>query len=181
MLTVVPQWARLLLWPAHLQADYSPQEIVSSTGLGAPEAAGAALVLVAAAGAWIARKRAPVASFGFLWAGLALLPVSNVLVPTGVVLAERTLFLPSMGFLLAVGGILGAVWQRYPEDPSRSRVVYWSILSVVTVLGVLRSASREGQWSSPEVYVTRTATDAPSSWKGPSRWRLRRLRARPMH
>ena len=164
MLTVVPHWARLLLWPAHLQADYSPQEIVSSTGLGAPEAAGAALVLIAAAGAWIARKRAPVASFGFLWAGLALLPVSNVIVPTGVMLAERTLFLPSMGFLLAVGGILGAVWQMY-EGRSRFRIVYWSILSVVTVLGVLRSASREGQWSNPEVYVTRTATDAPRSWK----------------
>src|SRR5262249_58222502 len=28
MLQVVPKWFRLLLWPAHLQIDYSPNEIM---------------------------------------------------------------------------------------------------------------------------------------------------------
>jgi hypothetical protein len=45
MLQVVPHWARLLLWPAHLQADYSPQEIVASSGLGSAELLGLALLV----------------------------------------------------------------------------------------------------------------------------------------
>lgn len=176
MLQVVPHWIRLLTWPAHLQADYSPHEIVPSTGFGALEAAGLALVLIVMAIAWVARKRAPVVSFGLLWAGVALLPVSNILVPTGVVLAERTLFLPSMGFLLAIGGILGAAWRRAPftrQDRSEFRyapgarfnAVYWSILAALTVLGILRSAERHRSWKDPETFATRSATDAPRSWR----------------
>ena len=34
MLGVVPEWARLFIWPAHLQADYSPQEINGAIALG---------------------------------------------------------------------------------------------------------------------------------------------------
>ena len=39
MLRVAVAWLRLLLWPAHLQIDYSPQEIVASTSVGVARAA----------------------------------------------------------------------------------------------------------------------------------------------
>ena len=42
MLTVVPEWFRLFLWPAHLRADYSPQEIVAATQWGMDQTFGAA-------------------------------------------------------------------------------------------------------------------------------------------
>ena len=56
-------------------------------------------------------------------ARIALFPVSNVLVPTGIILAERTLYLPSVGFLLVVGraaarGLPGGRGCPAP-DPSR--------------------------------------------------------------
>ncbi|MGH2900735.1 MAG: glycosyltransferase family 39 protein, partial [Solirubrobacteraceae bacterium] len=103
-LQIVPQWLRLLAWPAHLQIDYSPNEIVASKAFGPIEALGLALVLGAVAVVIAARRRAPAVSFGLAWCGVALLPVANVVVPTSIVLAERTLFLPSVGFLIAVGG-----------------------------------------------------------------------------
>ena len=43
---------------------------------------------------------------------MALLPVSNLLVPTGIMLAERTLMLPSVGLMLAVGATLESVRGR---------------------------------------------------------------------
>ena len=39
------EWVRLLLWPAHLQADYSPQDIVRATSFGLQQVAGLTLLL----------------------------------------------------------------------------------------------------------------------------------------
>jgi tetratricopeptide (TPR) repeat protein len=166
MLGVVPEWLRLLAWPVHLQADYSPQEIVASTGFGLQEAAGAVLVLGTAMLAWIFRRRAPVMSFGILWTAIALLPVSNVIIPTGVVLAERTLFLPSMGFLLAIGGLLAALWQKAPQTRrSGFEKAWWPVVGVLVVLATVRSVRRQADWKTPEVFLNRSALDAPRSWK----------------
>src|SRR5262249_12606593 len=106
-----PMWLRLLAWPAHLQIDYSPNEIVASTGLGPRELLGIAMIVAAIAVVYVARRRAPVVSFGLFWCGAALFPVSNI-VPTSIVLGERTLFLPSVGFLIAVCCAAAA-----PEEP----------------------------------------------------------------
>jgi hypothetical protein len=83
MLQVVPKWFRLLLWPAHLQIDYSPNEIVASTGMGSHELLGLAL--------WGDRRRdrrgqtaRAGVSFGLLWCAVSLFPVSNI-VPTSIV------------------------------------------------------------------------------------------------
>ena len=173
MLRVVPEWARLLLWPAHLQADYSPQELVASTGFGAAEALGLLVLLGAAVGAWRARKRAPVCSFGLAWAAIALLPVSNVLIPTGILLAERTLFLPSIGVLLGLGGLLAAAAKKRLENAGDGRRTgrqplvagYWSLVGLLTLAGVLRSAERQGIWRDETTLRIRSAADAPRSWR----------------
>ena len=88
---VVPQWLRLLLWPANLQADYSPRVIVASTAWGTDQTLGLLIILLIGWLAWRMRHRAPAFSFGVAWTAIALLPVSNVLVPDRIMLAERTL------------------------------------------------------------------------------------------
>ena len=167
MLRVVPQWARLLLWPAHLQADYSPQELVASTGFGALEALGLLLLLGVALSAWLARRHAPVLSFGLCWTAIALFPVSNVLVPTGILLAERTLLLPSIGLLLALGAaleLLGAL----PAAPRLRRPVAVGsaiLLGLAVLAGLLRSVERQGAWRDETRFRLRSAADAPRSWR----------------
>lgn len=59
-------------------------------------------------------RRAPVRALGILWIFAALLPVSNA-VPTGVLMAERLLYLPSVGFCLWAGH--GLAWAR--EEAAR--------------------------------------------------------------
>ena len=80
MLRVVPEWVRLLAWPAHLQADYSPQEITGAPGwsLRRPSVLFIAAFAVAALAA---RRTTPVVTFGLIWVAIAIFPVSNVLVP----------------------------------------------------------------------------------------------------
>lgn len=163
MLTVVPHWFRLLLWPAQLQADYSPQEIVGQSTWTAAATAGLILLLATVIAMFAARRRAPVVSFGLLWCAIALFPVHNVLVPTGIVLAERTLFLPSIGAMMALGGI-GALLLERAEPSGRAGLAV--IASLLLILGVYRSAQRHPVWADQVTLWHTTATeDAPLSYR----------------
>jgi hypothetical protein len=82
------------LWPAHLQADYGPPDVDVSLTWDAAQTFGLGLLVGAVALAISNWRRRPAVAFGILWAGLSLFPVSNLLVPTGILVAERTLLLP---------------------------------------------------------------------------------------
>jgi tetratricopeptide (TPR) repeat protein len=160
MLQVVPDWLRLLVLPVHLQGDYSVAEITQATGWGFAQLAGVALLAAQAGVGWLLRKAIPSVPFGLLWAGASLLPVSNVLVPTGIVMAERTLFLPSVGFLLAAGGFASAF--RVPQS---RRALAWGGALTVVLAGVVRSAVRQRDWQDHLHFWARTVQDAPYSYK----------------
>ncbi|HTI63576.1 MAG TPA: glycosyltransferase family 39 protein [Gemmatimonadaceae bacterium] len=167
MLHVVPMWLRLLVWPHHLQVDFAPGVIASG---GALEAAFGVVILCALAGGIVfAMRRAPVLAFGLLWLVTALLPVSNV-VPTGVVLAERTLFLASIGFLLAVGAAAERAManRRLAGKPIRM-VLGWGC-ALLVMLGLLRSIGRQAVWNTQHLTVVphapiaqRTGADSDST------------------
>lgn len=165
MLGVVPEWVRLLVWPAHLQADYSPSEIVGATGWGMAQTLGALLLVVLAAQAWLQRRRRPTVAFGIMWIAIGLFPVSNVLVPTGIVLAERTLFLASIGAVLAGTDALWAVGQRLYTRSSLLRIALGTAIGGVLLMGATRSASRQQVWSDLPTLWHQTLIDAPLSYR----------------
>jgi hypothetical protein len=164
VLAIVPQWVRLFVWPRHLRADYAPQEFVGSTGLGPTEALGLALVLGAVALLWLTRRRAPVVAFGIAWMAVTLLPVSNVIMPAGHLIAERVLFLPSAGFLLAVGGGAAALASRVVVSPAAARLL-WAGCIVLVGLGIARSAERHRVWRHEALYAVRGVQDSPRSYR----------------
>lgn len=162
MLQIVPQWLRLLVWPAHLQSDYSAQEIVASTGFGMPEATGLVLIISAVAAVWYTRRRAPLVAFGITWCGVALFPVSNLLLPTAILLAERTMFLPSVGALLAIGA---ALRPTLDQAFAKRRQIAWAAIGVIAAVGTLRSIERQRVWRNEGFLDARTVQDAPRSFR----------------
>jgi protein O-mannosyl-transferase len=163
MLAVVPRWFTLLLWPAHLQADYSPAEIVAQTAWGPEQILGVLLLLGAVLAALVAWRRARVVSFGMAWCAIALFPVHNVLVPTGIVLAERTLFLPSIGVVLAIGGLGALLAERVGAT---ARLGLAAALGALLILGVFRSTTRHPVWADQFGLWYDTANrDAPLSYR----------------
>jgi hypothetical protein len=163
MLGVVPHWFRLLLWPEHLQADYSPGEIVGTSAWGAMQTFGAVLILLSVVAAVAARKRAPMITFGLAWSAVAFLPVHNVLLPTGIVLAERTLFLPSIGAFFALGGLLAFVLERIRRP---LRVAVAGLTATLLALGIYRSNLRHQVWSDQfKLWYVTANQDAPRSFR----------------
>jgi hypothetical protein len=176
MLGVVPIWLRLLVWPAHLQADYSPGEIVGTITMGAMQWTGLLIVLAAIGSAIALQRRIPAWSFGILWFAAAILPVANILIPTGIVLAERTLLLPSVGLIVGGGGLVSAMTRGALLRPAARRGAIW-LLTLVLTLGVLRSALRMQVWNSTDYLWLRTLEDAPLSYRAHhnvAQWLLQR-------
>ena len=165
MVGVSTEWIRLLVWPAHLAALYSPpgtpEHESFAPALLVPLLLLAALVALAA---W-ARRARPVLAFGLAWTAVALLPTSNVLFPSGVLLAERSLFLPSVGAMLALGD--AAVWAIARARASGPLAVRLAGAAVVALLlmGAARSAARQRVWRD-DVTLFRTAVeDEPLSYR----------------
>jgi hypothetical protein len=157
MLHVVPMWLRLLVWPQHLQVDFAPGEIAAPGALGVEGAFGLLLVFAVIGGVALAWRRSPVLAFGLLWMVVTLLPVANI-VPTGVLLGERTLFLPTVGFLLAVGsGVEHALASHRVPKQLSTRLLAGACVAL-TILGMVRSAGRHSVWNSQHLTVAPRGT-----------------------
>jgi hypothetical protein len=167
MLSVVPHWVRLLFWPTHLQADYSPLEIVAASGFGWSQLLGCVLIGVWIWGVWRSWSRSRTIAFGLLWLAVTLFPVSNVLLPTGIVLAERTLYLPSMGAVLVLGAMASWAWAHLGRR-SPIRVVGVGLALAVLAAAGWRSANRQAVWRDSATLVATTVDDAPRSYR--ARW-----------
>ena len=161
-LQLVPEWLRLVSWPVHLRLDYSPREFLASAGFGAREGIGVVLLVTLGAIAWSARRRAPAITFGIVWFAIAIAPVSNVVLPTGVLIAERTLFLPSVGWLLAIGGALTATGLLRHRG---GRFALVTAASTLVAAGVARSAARQRDWRDTDALTRSAMRDSPLSWR----------------
>ena len=165
MLGVVPEWVRLLVWPAHLAADYSPPHIPIRDSLDVASAVGALLLAAVFALAVALFRRAPVAAFGIFWVVVTLAPVSNFLFPTGIMLAERTLFLPSVGFLLVVGSAVPWLIDALREQRPATRWLVVAAAAMLLAAGAWRSADRQRVWKDNDAIFGSLIEDSPLNFK----------------
>jgi hypothetical protein len=130
---------RLLVWPVTLAADYDPGVIFSASGPTLLETLLGGVVLLSWIGSvvWFwARSRA--GAVGLAWFILGVLPVSNPLFATGSLMAERTLYLPSVGSSVLTAGVFGSATTA----PVRTRRLLHGLAFVVLI--VLRRAASCG-------------------------------------
>jgi protein O-mannosyl-transferase len=106
----------------------------------------------------LARNRAPLLTAGLAWTGASLLIVANLIVPTGILLAERTMYLPSVGICLVLGWLWSEAYRRQP-------VLAGAALGLVLLAFSARSVSRVGVWKDNTAFFHHLVQDAPGSYR----------------
>jgi tetratricopeptide (TPR) repeat protein len=115
---------------------------------------------------WVlTRRRAPAIGFGLLWIALALAPVSNLLAATGLVVAERVMFLPSVGLAIGLGGAFAWLWSRLRIQGTAVKAVAAATAVGLLVAAGVKSVSRGSAWRSQPVFFDQLLRDAPRSYR----------------
>jgi protein O-mannosyl-transferase len=142
-----PLVAHLLLLPTRLSMHYGPTTVRPYHGPSAIAIAAIVTFAAMAAAATVIAKRGdrrPLVAI--VWVVLAYLAASNILIPTGQLLAERTLFCASIGVAMLAGwalaqGARASAWER------RATV---GLAAALVMLGAFGTIVRVPVWSSEE-------------------------------
>lgn len=167
-----PVWANLLFAPVTLLADYGPRVLMPITRPNLAAILGAALLIALTVGGLAAALRgAGRTAFGLLWFPVTILPVSNLIVPTGVIVAERTLYLPSLAVSIALSALATRLAAR---SPAPTQVPRWATLAFSLILGLLmgRSLVRIPDWRDTDTVFAAQLGDRPDSFR--AQWYLAR-------
>ncbi len=165
-------YVRLMVFPLDLSADYSPNVIPVSLGWSPANLTGLLLVLAILGGTLAAWRRpslrpdtvsARIAAFGVLWFLITISPVSNVAFIAGVLLAERTLYLPSVGIVAAFAWVLVRLYRNRPR-------VAALVVALVVILGSVRTWARNPSWKDNDTVFGTLLADYPYS--GRAQWSL---------
>lgn len=149
---VLWRYVGLLVWPAGLSADYSFNAIaVAGQDTTAWQVAllwtGAVALLAVGLLAVVIRRRATPVAFGLGLFAIAISPVSNLLILIGTIMAERLMYLPGVGLLLAAGWACERVVMRAGGRGVTPRVAV-AVALLVAVGLTLRTIDRNRDWSS---------------------------------
>jgi hypothetical protein len=165
MLGLVPRIGRLFIWPDHLSADYAPQMVPGYSGWNAGLIPGALAIACIAILFFICWRRYPVVSFGIAWLAIAYSPVANILIPSGILIAERTFLTPSVGVVLAIGALAPWVIERVSGETRAVRIVLAGAFAIVLTLGIGESVERTYTWKDSDTVFKTLAVDAPLDFK----------------
>jgi tetratricopeptide (TPR) repeat protein len=157
---VVAEYTRLLAWPARLSPDYSYNQIPLVTSpLDARFLSGAGVVAAVGCGVFVLWRRSRIAAFGLTFLALTFSLVSNFAIAIGTICAERLMYLPSAGALIAAA--IGA--ERLAGKAAvRRHIVSGSI--VILLLGcAARTWIRNRDWTDESALWSAAVDVAPGS------------------
>jgi tetratricopeptide (TPR) repeat protein len=182
MSRVLGEYLRILAFPSFLGGDFAyAARIPTLTGPTWGFALATLWWLLVLGAGFALLRRAPLLGLGLLWIFVGLLPVSQI-VPVGVLIAERLLYLPSVGFCLAAAGALAllhdaalrlrarlaapgpaAVAASGAEPPLARglRVAAWAIPALVVALLGARTVARTLDWQTAIAFWESEAQKAP--------------------
>jgi hypothetical protein len=158
-LKVLAKYLWLLIWPSNLSWDHSYNQIPLVHGT--PQdwfallSVGAVLLISA-----ILFRKNRLAFFFIGFAFVAMVPTSNLIILIGTIMAERFLYLPSIGFAACV--VLG-VYELGRR--AKSPLVAPVILGVIIAAFGARTVVRNADWSTPLAMDTSGVRNSPDSFK----------------
>ncbi len=168
-----PVYLRLLFFPLQLLPDYGPRILMPAFGWNALALSGVAILAAVLLAGGVALLRGwNRTTLALLWFPLTVLPVSNLLFQIGIIVAERTLYLPMLA--VCVGTAAGIEWAT-ASSPGTRRTAVAGLITVVALCS-LRTITRVPAWESTDRLFLQLNADAPESFRG--WWHLARIARR---
>jgi tetratricopeptide (TPR) repeat protein len=148
------QYVRLLFFPLVLSSDYSYRQI-PVVGFDNPVALGS-LVLHIALLAWgcVRLWKRDAVGYGILFYLLGMALVANVLFLTHSTMADRFLYAPSLGVVMAVVVVLARVLDR---------AAFASVVATLLLVAAVRTWTRNPDWRNDTTIFEADARHAPNS------------------
>ncbi len=145
-IAVLGLYLQKLLFPHPLSSDYSYQAIEPSTW-GDPMVY-LSLVLYLSIIALIIQgfKKRSVVAFGFAFFLITISPISNLLFDYVVAFAERSLYTPSLGFIIAIGMLFYSAMEWLTKRKPQLRNAALGLGGVALALMAFKSISRNPVW-----------------------------------
>jgi Tfp pilus assembly protein PilF len=165
-LQVSLRYLGLLLFPVRLSYDYSYNQIPMLDSLVDPRSLGVlggAFALVVASAVACRRSRALCFAISFFVVTFSI--VSNLLFPIGTIMGERLLYLPSVGFCLALALALRWLVDHLPLSPAAARAGFGLALGTLVALHGARTLVRNQDWASGERLYLHDLAVSPKSAK----------------
>lgn len=147
-LTVLGRYMLKCLWPYSLSYDYSFNEIPCVSLFSILPVIVLSVVIGLLAGAWHQRNKLPVVSFGVLFFFITIALTANVFFLIGTTFADRLLFTPVLGFLIA------KVWLLFEKFSDKQQVkpgyVVVLLLAGILITYSYKTITRTADWASNE-------------------------------
>ncbi|HYH78454.1 MAG TPA: tetratricopeptide repeat protein [Longimicrobium sp.] len=156
-----PEYLRLLLWPADLSAEWGPATLNVPTWSDPGVWRSLALIAALAAVAAWAWKRARWAGAALLWLAVTVFPVSQLAFPVGVMLAERTLYLPSVAVAFLAPPIVAAAMREAGD----LRRITLGAAAVLLALAAARTWMRTPVWRSSSAVFDSLVEEHAEVWR----------------
>ncbi|MBX7218314.1 MAG: tetratricopeptide repeat protein [Blastocatellia bacterium] len=156
------RYFELLVWPTRFCSDYDFSVIPLQTTLSVKVLLSAVCVLgVLATGIGLLwRNRLCAGAILFFFVTISI--VSNIALPTGILIAERVLYFPSIGVcVLAAYGL-----ERLSTQGSAAKAMAWSGLTMLVLLGGWQTWQRNFAWKDDRAWILALTMDAPNNPKG---------------
>jgi tetratricopeptide (TPR) repeat protein len=165
-LRAFPEFLRLLFFPQELAADYQPAVLLPVTTVRPMVILGAVLLALLSVLALTTPWR-PRLGFPAAWFLITIITVSNLFFPIGVLVAERTLYLPS----IALSAMVAFAWHEGAVRASRrTRQLAPVVLIGALALLAARTWIRTPDWRSTIAVLQAHVRDHPHSYR--SQWVL---------
>lgn len=165
---VMGDYLTLLLFPIQLSADYSFNQVPVVTTILSPGLLCSLFLIITIIGlaCWWSR-RARTISFSIFFFFITLSVTSNLLVIIGTIMAERLLYLPSLGFYIFVVALgqkaLAGLSQKRRIASSYSLI---AIVLLIVSLYALRTWIRNRDWKDEAHLFSSVVRTAPESARG---------------
>jgi hypothetical protein len=123
------KYFQLLIAPINVTGDYDFNSIPVAGPTDWIAWLGLLLVVATIVLAYGIRKKQPALAFGILFFFVAMLPASNWILPTSIIMSERALYIPSIGICL----IVGLLWSKI-ASAERKTILGVGVMAMAVVL-----------------------------------------------